>query len=303
MFLCLSMRPLTLQRLQVFCAVYEQNSITSAAQQLQLSQPTVSRHLRDFEAALGISLFVLDKGRLLATPQADAIYLESRFLQDGISRLENRIGSLREGAGSTLSIMSVGLISRWPLPQAVASLSSSLPRLTVTVDIGTSEQQLNLLRAGLIDVGVLAGDVLADDLALKPIGQGHMIALFPNTVSAPKGKTIGLEELVRRDAIALSPKGPIGRIVNRALLEQDLSLSSRIVGNSIAAVPFLAETLCRPAFIDSFTARDLDTGRFRLVPLEEELKFEVQTVVANLTGAAEIAAIEFSDHLARLLEK
>lgn len=51
--------------------------------------------VRDFEAALGLKLFALVKGRVLPPPEADAIYIESRFLDDEIARLERRVVSLR----------------------------------------------------------------------------------------------------------------------------------------------------------------------------------------------------------------
>ncbi len=296
------MRSITLQRLQVFCAVYEQNSITAAANQLRLSQPTVSRHLRDFEAALGLSLFILDKGRILATTQADEIYLESQFLQKGLYRLENRIERLREGAGSALSIMSVGLLAAWPLPSAVAELSSELPRLRISVDIGTADQQLSLLRAGLIDLGIIAGDIQAEGLMSTSVGKGHLVAIFPAALPLPKKPTITLEELARLNALPLSPKGPLGRILNRSILEQGLSLTSRIVGNSIVAVPHLAETLRCPAIIDNFTARTLPKDRFKTVLLEEILHFDVQTVTPRLTGAHDIAANTLVQSLQSILK-
>ena len=69
------MRPLTLQRLEVFRAIHELGSITSAARELKLTQPTVSRHLRDLEAAIGLTLFEVDRGRLRPTADGDELFL------------------------------------------------------------------------------------------------------------------------------------------------------------------------------------------------------------------------------------
>ena len=101
------MRQITLQRLQAFVAVYEHRSISAAARALGVSQPTASRHLRDLEAAIELSLFVLDRGRVVSTAEADALYADSRFLKDGITRLEGRIDALRRGAGSRFTVITV----------------------------------------------------------------------------------------------------------------------------------------------------------------------------------------------------
>jgi len=296
------MRPFTLQRLQVFCSVYEQNSISAAARQLRLSQPTVSRHLRDFEHALGMPLFILDKGRIIATAQADELYLESRFLQDGLNRLENRIGKLREGAGSTFCVMSIGLMAATPLSQAISELIAELPGLRVTVDIGTADQQINLLRAGLIDMGIFAGEVHAEDVTRTEIGKGRLVAVFPAGLDRPSGDTVMLEDLVARQAVALSPKGPIGRILNQALIKRGLSLDEQIVGNSIAAVPHLAENLRRPAIVDNLTALSLSQDRFTTKQVFEAPDFSIQVALGMPGNPSQIAVNVLTQHL-RLLMK
>ena len=285
----------------MFCAVYEKNSITAAARHLCLSQPTVSRHLRDFEAALGLSLFVLDRGQIAPTARADAIYADTAFLQSGIRRLESRIGRLQKGAGTRLALMSIGLLADWPLPQALAGLRADWPELSVSVDVGTSAQQLHLLRSGQLDIGLLGGRITDDSVQRTDIGSATLLAIVPRNHALAASQEVSLDDLARAEALSLSSRGPIARIVNEKLAEYRVEFSPRIVARSLAAVPGLVRALGRPAVIDEFTARSVKLGGLRILPIREPLRFDLFAVSSDLTGTELLIKQTLSGALKRLL--
>lgn len=275
------MRPITLQRLQVFCAVYEQDSITAAARQLRLSQPTVSRHLRDFEAALCLSLFVLDRGRVMPTAEADAIYRESRFLFEGVHRLENRIDALQKGVGQTLSVMTINMLSIHFVPEAIRHLLTQLPGLSVTLDTGTLAQQLHALKAGQVDVCIVAGKIQVEDAELERIGQGRLLLLTP-----PDGPLAGDGPLPMRDLKA-SPllgstlRGPVGKVLGEALVGQDIAFSSQVTVNSLSLVPPMAQTMGVASLADEFTAYFQNNTGFAVRDLDPDLVFDIYAMTAG----------------------
>lgn len=275
------MRPITLQRLQVFCAVYEQDSITGAARQLRLSQPTVSRHLRDFEAALGLSLFVLDKGRVMPTAEADSIYRESRFLFEGVNRLENKIGALQKGVGQTLSVMTINMLSIHFVPEALRHLLTQLPGLSVTLDTGTLAQQLNALKAGQVDVCIVAGKVQIENAELERIGQGRLLLLTP-----PDGPLAGPGPLPMRDLkadalLGSTMRGPVGKVLAEALVGQDIDFSSQITVKSLSLVPPLAQTLRVASLADEFTAYFQNNAGFAVRDLDPDLVFDIYAMTVG----------------------
>lgn len=272
------MKPLTLQRLQVFCTVYERHSITAAARIMKLSQPTVSRHLRDFEAALGLTLFVLDKGRVLPTAEADAIYNDSRFLDDGISRLERRIESLRKGTGTRLPVMSVGLFGPHFVPTALKRTMDVLPGLRVSVDIGTAEQQMTYMRAGMVEVGLVVGKFSEADIVSEPIGRGRLVVLSPQDGPLTRLDRIRLEDIVSVPMLGLTPRGPLGRVLNEALVERGLPYDDKVTGNSLVSVPHLVKAMERAAVVDEFTAAFHGVSGLVTLPLEVDLPIQIHAI-------------------------
>jgi DNA-binding transcriptional LysR family regulator len=271
-------KPLTLQRLQVFCTVYEHHSITAAARVMKLSQPTVSRHLRDFEAALGLTLFVLDKGRVLPTAEADAIYTDSRFLDDGISRLERRIESLRKGTGTRLPVMSVGLFAPHFVPTALRRTLDALPGLRITLDIGTAEQQITYMRAGMVEIGLVVGKFAETDIVAERIGEGRLVVLTPEGGPLTRLDRVRLEDLVSVPMLGLTARGPLGRVLSEALVERGLAYSDTITGNSLVSVPHLVKAFGRSAVVDEFTAALHGVPGLVTLPLETDLPIEINAI-------------------------
>ena len=270
------MRRLTLQRIQVFCAIYKNGSINVAAQQLGISQPTASRHLHDFEAALKVVLFERRQGRLYPTHEAHSLYEESRILNHGISRLERHVESMALGIGKQLSIATVSLYGREHLAYASERVLARFPDLNLKITIGLAEQQVALIREGRVDLGFVSGTVDAQKLYSTNVGRGRLVALVPEGSPHGEGNVL---ELAKLDAgtsmINMSPRGAIGHIVNEALASHGIVSDERIVSHSLDVLPFLAKQFNRLTIIDIFTARSIVLSGMRVVPIRPALTFDV----------------------------
>ena len=271
-------RPVTLQRLQVFCAVHERGSISAAARALGLSQPTASRHLRDLEAALGLPLFAVDRGRVAPTPEADTIYEETRFLQEGLGRLEARIEGLRHGAGGRLSVICVGFLVPHHLPRAIEAVRQAMPRLRLDVDVGTAAEQLRAIEAGRVEIGVVAGPAPSSELSHRVVGSGRLVALVPREHPLAGAHRVDIETLAHAQPIRLTPHGPVGRLLSEALAARGLSLDPGVTARSLLAAAPLAQTLRRPVIVDEFTAQTAASGGMVRLDLDPELRFDLAVI-------------------------
>ena len=86
---------LSLRLLEVLQAVLAEGSVSAAARQLNVSQPTVSQMLGTIEQELGFSVFNRIKGRLVPTVQAIALAPQLSQLLESVSRFEERATQLK----------------------------------------------------------------------------------------------------------------------------------------------------------------------------------------------------------------
>lgn len=138
-------------QLKTFVAVAREGSITRAAEQLHLSQPAVSAHIKAIEDTLGLALFERTSRGMSLTRAGERIHARAEqtlaahaALMAEATRLKGNLsGTLRLGAGSNSDREAAGRLLR--------SLAEQYPALNVTVSQGGSRELLAGLRSGSLD--------------------------------------------------------------------------------------------------------------------------------------------------------
>ncbi len=274
-------RAITLHRLQAFCAVYERGSFSAAARVLAVSQPTISKHLRDLEAALKLSLFVLEGGRVSPTAEADWLYSESRFLSEGLQSLAGRVSGFRSGAEQRLSAACIGLLMHRHIPQALADLRAEMPGMELGVSVRPALEQLAALRSGQIDVGFCGGLVEGPDLHRRTIGQGYLVLLVPVRHALAAREAIDPAELPELPDLICTPLDrPIGRLLV-PFLQNAMSSAAQITCYSLEGMAPLVRQLGMVGVVDNFTATSLRGSALRAVPLDPRISFDIHAFTSR----------------------
>lgn len=148
-----------LRVLQYFLAVTREQSISGAAEALHLSQPTLSRQLKDMEDELGKQLFIRSNRKITLTEEgmilrkrAEEITALVKKAQDEIAMSDAMIaGDISIGAGETDSV-------RY-LAQAAQALQAEYPLVHFHIISGDKTSVLEDLERGLIDFALVFGEI------------------------------------------------------------------------------------------------------------------------------------------------
>jgi len=144
-----------LRVLRYFLAVAREESISAAAESLHMSQPTLSRQLRDLEEELGKQLIIrgnrkiglTDEGRLLQKRAQEMIELAEKT-QSEISKSDDLIsGDIYIGGGETEGMRIVA--------KTIRKLQSDYPNIHIHLFSGNVTDILEKLDKGLLDFGIL----------------------------------------------------------------------------------------------------------------------------------------------------
>ena len=144
--------------LQYFLAVAREESITKAAEALRMTQPPLSRQLKDLEEELGKQLFIrgskkvtlTEDGMLLRKRAEELVDLMEKTKAELTSSSENIGGDIYIGCGETESISF--------LAQAAQDLQKKHPLIHYHIYSGDAERVMEKLDKGLIDFGLLVGE-------------------------------------------------------------------------------------------------------------------------------------------------
>ena len=127
-----------------FLAVLEKGSLLAASRDLQLSQPTIGRHVAELESQLGLVLIDRNGRGLLPTEAAYHLADSARIMQSGADQLARNVMGADLGASGTVRITASQPVSCYVLPPLLAQMRLSLP--DVQVELVASNEVSNLLR-------------------------------------------------------------------------------------------------------------------------------------------------------------
>lgn len=127
-----------------FLAVLDAGSLMGAARRLNAQQPTLSRHVAELEAQLGVPLFERTGRGVVPTAAALAIAEAARQMDDGAAALGRALARTRDATDGKVRITTSMVAACWLLPPLLADLQRAEPG--IVVELVASNQITNLLR-------------------------------------------------------------------------------------------------------------------------------------------------------------
>ena len=143
--------------LRYFLAIAREQSITRAAESLFVSQPTLSRQMKELEDALGVQLFVRGKRQTLLTEEG--VYLRARA-QEMMQLMEKTEATLKNSGSVIAGDIYVGY-GETPavamLMDVYGEIQKEHPDIHLHIYSGNAENILERMDKGILDVGLLLG--------------------------------------------------------------------------------------------------------------------------------------------------
>lgn len=192
------------RHLEVFYAVMVNGTVTAAARQLGVSQPSVTTTLQQAEARLGVQLFQRQGGRLIPTDEAQLLFEEAARAHDALAAVNIMAKGLELGRGGHVRIAAVPTIGIELLPDAIErfeGMHTGFQYSVATLNTEEIEAQLDS-RKGTFDLGFTFGMSQGSPLATTQIGNIHVRAVIPASWQLPDREEISLQELADRPYVA-----------------------------------------------------------------------------------------------------
>ncbi|WP_237656699.1 LysR family transcriptional regulator [Streptococcus suis] len=142
--------------LTYFIAIVQTGSISNAAQSLHITQPTLSRQIKELEQELDTILFYRGSRQIQLTEAGQYLYNRALEITSLVKKTEDTLrptemisGDLYIGAAESQSLE--------PIARAIASLTSQYPNTRVHIQSGNADHILEQLQDGIQDVGITFG--------------------------------------------------------------------------------------------------------------------------------------------------
>ena len=215
----MSTDPASLDLLRTFHAVYRARTLTRAAQQLGLSQPTVTSKIRSLERAVGQPLFVRQARGVVPTSAADDLARRLDGPLDALVGVLAELGRSPALAGRTLRLGGPAeLISTRVLPALAGTVAAGV---AVRTQLGLADGLLNDLADGHLDLVVSTVRPRRGGLYSEPLcDEEFLLLVSPTIVGHLEGYSASLVTIYTRKC--MSPLGVSPRAAARLLQESGL---------------------------------------------------------------------------------
>lgn len=148
-----------LRVLQYFLAVTREQSISGAAESLYLSQPTLSRQLKELEEELGKQLFIRGSRRVTLTEEGMILRKRAEEIMELVKKAEDEISQSDELVAGDITVGTGETDGVRFLARAAQNLQKDYPLIHLHIVSGDKATVIEDLDRGLIDFGIVFGDV------------------------------------------------------------------------------------------------------------------------------------------------
>jgi len=282
--------PLNLHHLRVFAAVAEQGGFSRAAATLHLSQPAVSKAVRELERQVGITLIDRSARTPRLTEGGEALYARARELF-GVERVaEDELRGIRGLERGTLRVGASTTIATYLLPAILGRFHAAHPQVALRVASANTRSIARRLLEGRLDIALVEGPVRHARLEPRAWRDDELVVIAPPMHPLARKRRVRAAALAAEPFIVRERGSGTRTVVERALAARGLAPrqamqlgSTEVIKQAVAAGLGLA-IVSRAAAADQ-----LALGRIALVRVVD-LTIERTFLQLRLRGRGTSAA-------------
>ena len=194
---------MNIESLKYFLSVEKYNSFSLAAEELCISQYSLSKHIKKLESELNCVLFERCTRHVKLT---DAGISLKKYAINIVSNYDELILDLNKFTSSfpKLSIGYIPVINQYNIAKLIVSFKNTVTDLQLTFHEGEHADILNLLFSQKIDFAFLRSDTLDySNLDITPLAQDELVLIVPKSHPLSKRKYVSISELSNESFISL----------------------------------------------------------------------------------------------------
>jgi len=266
----------SLNSLLVFHEVAKHRSFSKAAEGLFISQPAVTKHIKELERRVGMGLIQRRKGGFSLTEAGKIIFRYSHKISSHLMEMENVLGSLQKDHRGLLKIGTTESYSRCLMPRLLSGFQAAHPAFKIALDVGNSDEIERNLLVYKNDLGLIGLTRTSSKLEAIPFLKEPLVLIVSPNHSLAKRKVVSLRELEGYPFIIRAKGSTTRRIVLQAFKDLEIRPSLLMeAGSSEFIKQWVSEGKGVSVIVKRIVEDEEKRGIIKTVPLMEKLHLEV----------------------------
>lgn len=212
-------------RLKVFDTVAKRLNFTKAANELNITQPAVTKHIKEIELNLNIKLFERNGTKIKLTKAGEILLKYTEEIFSVYQKMEFEIGQLQEKQKGTLRLGASTTIAQYVLPPILAEFRKRFPEIQLSLVIQNSEKIEDLLANNKIDVGLIEAQIKNRTFHYFPFMKDEIVLVSRQNHSISTKNNIKLDDLKYIPLVFREPGSGTLETIDLALKSKNIKLN------------------------------------------------------------------------------
>lgn len=212
------------RHLETFCRIADLKSFSKAADDLFLTQPTVSGHILSLEHSLSLHLF--DRmGKEVRLTKAGEVFLRYALKILTLRKdLLNALSEFAQGIRGELSLGASTLPGEYFLPKLIGDFKGEHPHCAISLKIADTKEIVQYVLDGIVEFGMTGGKWNHNSLLYEKYGEDQIVVIGPPNHPLVGKKKVDLEGLLKEPWIIREEGSGTQRAVEKALRKKGKNL-------------------------------------------------------------------------------
>jgi len=260
----------------VFHEVVKFRSFSRAAEELFVSQPAVSKHIRQLEQKIGLGLIRRRRGKFDLTETGEILFKHTHKICSNLLEIENALSILKKDHHGVLKIGTTESYSKCLMPKLLSGFQTSHPSIKITLEVGNSEEIQKSLLDYKNDLGLIGLVKASSRFESVPFLREELVIIVSPKHPLGKRKAVSLKEIEGYPFIIRAKGSTTRRILFQAFEELDIHPSLLIeAGSSEFIKQWVSEGEGVSVIVKRLGEDEERRGMIKMIPLLEKLYFEV----------------------------
>ncbi|UQZ33943.1 LysR family transcriptional regulator [Paenibacillus sp. PK3_47] len=258
-----------IRQLQYFVQVARMNSFSKAAESLYITQPTISKMIRNLEEELGAALFYREGKSIRLTDAGEILLSKAQNIVESFASLSSELDSLRNLQRGHIRIGLPPMVGASFFPAVIGEFHRRYPEVTIRLHEDGSKKVEDDVESGLLDIGAIVLPVSTDKFHCFTFVEERLELLVPASHRLAVAESVVLKELEEEEFVLFREDFALhDRIITECIKagfqpkvvyeSSQWDLISQMVGAGMG-IALLPQTICR----------DIDRSRIAVIPLTE----------------------------------
>lgn len=265
---------INLEYYKIFYEVAKEQNITKASENLNISQPAISKTIKLLEEKLGGTLFVRTKKGVILTEEGKEFYSYITKAMEYINSAENKFSDLINLETGVIKIGINSTLTKEFLLPYLEIFNKSYPKIDIQITNGITSHLINELKNGLIDIVFLNlnDKDYGNDIDIIKCKKIHDVFIASKKYSELNDKVISLNELKNYPLIFQAKGSNTRNFLDNFLKEKNITLKPNI---ELASYSLVTE-FCKAGFgigyaVKEFIQKNLNEGKIFSLKIKETI--------------------------------